>query len=119
MDNEPFMKTILGQRGCSERSKKHILKVSQKNRLPHQTLHRPKKGFNSPISIWLFGFLSKVCEEILQDSPLLEYVSKDTIRAGLRQHLAKEQDNSFKLFAIIQLHYFLISRKKQVFGKAA
>jgi asparagine synthase (glutamine-hydrolysing) len=100
-------------------SKKHILKVSQKNRLPHQTLHRPKKGFNSPISIWLFGFLSKVCEEILQDSPLLEYVSKDTIRAGLRQHLAKEQDNSFKLFAIIQLHYFLISRKKQVFGKAA
>ena len=26
MDNEPFMKTILGQRGCSERSK-HILVI--------------------------------------------------------------------------------------------
>ena len=100
-------------------SKKHILKVSQKNRLPQETLHRPKRGFNSPISLWLFGFLSKVCEEILQGSPLLDYVNKDTIRRTLQQHLAKEQDNSFKLFALIQLHYFLISRKKQVFGKAA
>ncbi len=100
-------------------SKKHILKVAQRGLLPHATLSQPKRGFNSPISFWLFGFLSNVCQDLVKNSPLLQYVSREAIRTTFENHISRKQDNSFKLFALIQLHFFLEAREKRVMAEAA
>jgi asparagine synthase (glutamine-hydrolysing) len=43
--------------------KKHILKQSQRRRLPMDTIDRPKRGFNAPVSRWLNGPLRTVARE--------------------------------------------------------
>lgn len=100
-------------------SKKHILKKSQRHLLDRKILNQRKRGFNAPISQWLFGPLRTLCEEMSTDSPLLQFVQGGWIRRTLQDHLALKADNSFKLFALIQLHLFLKSRQEGVLGRVA
>lgn len=100
-------------------SKKHILKVSQKGMLDSRVLTQKKRGFNAPISQWLFGPLRGLCEEMVTDSPVLSYVNRESIRRTLEEHLSRRSDNSFKLFALIQLHLFLQNQGESALGKAA
>ena len=46
-------------------SGKVILKEALKNDLPHNILHRPKKGFGIPIAEWLKGRLNPLLHEML------------------------------------------------------
>jgi len=100
-------------------SKKHILKESQKGLLDKRVLTQPKRGFNAPISHWLFGELKPLCEEMATNGPLLQYLDRKAIAKTLDDHLAYRSDNSFKLFALIQLHLFLKNREEGALGKAA
>lgn len=100
-------------------SKKHILKESQRGVLPPSVLKRPKSGFNAPISIWLFETLRDICKDMATNSPLLAYVEPAVIQRTIDEHLSRRQDNSFKIFALLQLHLFLLNRNKLWLRKAA
>ncbi|MBM4114025.1 MAG: asparagine synthetase B, partial [Phycisphaerae bacterium] len=47
------------------RRKKHILKESQRGRIPREVLERRKKGFNAPVSSWFDGTLSGFVRDAL------------------------------------------------------
>jgi asparagine synthase (glutamine-hydrolysing) len=87
--------------------------------LDSRVLTQKKRGFNAPISQWLFGPLRGLCEEMVTDSPVLSYVNRESIRRTLEEHLSRRSDNSFKLFALIQLHLFLQNQGESALGKAA
>lgn len=98
--------------------KKHILKLSQRGRLPQATLARKKSGFNSPISSWLLGALKPVVEELIRASALHEYVDPKVIARLYREHSIGQEDNSHKLFALINFHLWM-KNKQQILQKAA
>jgi asparagine synthase (glutamine-hydrolysing) len=52
------------------KSGKVILKEAMKDLLPHEILHRPKKGFGIPIAEWLKGRLNPLMHEMLSPERL-------------------------------------------------
>ncbi|MCC7306456.1 MAG: asparagine synthase (glutamine-hydrolyzing) [Acidobacteria bacterium] len=69
----PFLDPRVGQFAASipveyklkVKSGKVILKEAMKDRLPHDILHRPKKGFGIPIAEWLKGRLNRLMHDML------------------------------------------------------
>ena len=51
---------------------KYLLRKAMESRLPHEIIHRTKKGFPTPIQPWLRGTLSERLSEILTDGRLAE-----------------------------------------------
>ncbi|HMO79317.1 MAG TPA: asparagine synthase (glutamine-hydrolyzing) [Pyrinomonadaceae bacterium] len=87
----PFLDPRIGQFAASipveyklkGKSGKVILKEAMKEILPHDILHRPKKGFGIPIAEWLKGRLNPLMREMLSPDRLkkqglfnAEYVQK-------------------------------------------
>src|SRR3982751_3859037 len=69
----PFLDPRIGQFAASipveyklkGKSGKVILKEAMKDLLPHDILHRPKKGFGIPIAEWLKGRLNSLMHDML------------------------------------------------------
>ena len=57
--------------------KKDFLKKSQSNILPKKILNAKKKGFNSPVSIWLNNSLNKIAKELTLDSEITNLIKKN------------------------------------------
>ncbi|MEO6334188.1 MAG: asparagine synthase (glutamine-hydrolyzing) [Pyrinomonadaceae bacterium] len=87
----PFLDPRIGQFAASipveyklkGKSGKVILKEAMKDLLPHEILHRPKKGFGIPIAEWLKGRLNPLMHDMLGTERLrsqglfeAEYVQK-------------------------------------------
>jgi len=76
----PFLDPRVGQFAASipveyklkGKSGKVILKEAMKDLLPHDILHRPKKGFGIPIAEWLKGRLNPLMHEMLDSKKLKE-----------------------------------------------
>ncbi|MDI1241665.1 MAG: asparagine synthase C-terminal domain-containing protein, partial [bacterium] len=76
----PFLDPRIGQFAASipveyklkGKSGKVILKEAMKDLLPHDILHRPKKGFGIPIAEWLKGRLNPLMHEMLDGKRLRE-----------------------------------------------
>ena len=74
----PFLDPRVGQFAASipveyklkGKSGKHILKEAMKDLLPHDILHRPKKGFGIPIAEWLKGRLNPLMHDMLSPERL-------------------------------------------------
>ncbi len=74
----PFLDPRVGQFAASipveyklkGKSGKVILKEAMKDLLPHDILHRPKKGFGIPIAEWLKGRLNPLLHEMLSSDRL-------------------------------------------------
>ncbi len=74
----PFLDPRVGQFAASipveyklqGKSGKVILKEAMKGLLPHEILHRPKKGFGIPIAEWLKGRLNPLLHEMLSPERL-------------------------------------------------
>jgi asparagine synthase (glutamine-hydrolysing) len=90
--------------------KKHILKLSQRSRLPDRILKRPKQGFNAPLSHWVRGPLRELCEDTLFSHTLYEWFDQQAIRRLWRDHLTRERDNGLKLFGLLTVGLFLNQR---------
>jgi asparagine synthase (glutamine-hydrolysing) len=83
--------------------KKYILKKSQDGRISRRILNRKKKGFNAPTSHWIAGPLNRKFDEfnagiIPGEKSIFNQKFIDTLRTD---HLAKKQDNGFKLFSLL------------------
>jgi asparagine synthase (glutamine-hydrolysing) len=73
----PFLDPRAGQFAASipveyKLKGKVILKEAMKNILPHDILHRPKKGFGIPIAEWLKGRLNPLMHDMLSPKRLRE-----------------------------------------------
>ncbi|NOT49367.1 MAG: asparagine synthase (glutamine-hydrolyzing) [Acidobacteria bacterium] len=87
----PFLDPRVGQFAASipvnyklkGKSGKFILKEAMRGLLPHDILHRPKKGFGIPIAEWLKGRLNSLMHDMLSQERLnnqglfnVDYVQK-------------------------------------------
>jgi asparagine synthase (glutamine-hydrolysing) len=93
-------------------SKKHILRQSQRSRLPGWVLDRSKQGFNAPISHWVLGPLRELCQETLFSKCMRAWFDLDQIRRLWEDHDQKNRDNGLKLFGLLTVGLFLESVSK-------
>jgi asparagine synthase (glutamine-hydrolysing) len=89
--------------------KKHVLKLSQRGRLPDELLNRKKAGFNAPLSQWLLGPLRGLAQDVLHSAPMREWFDDAALQALWRQHERMERDNGLKLFGLLTVGLFLRS----------
>ncbi len=74
---------------------KHLLRRLLYRRVPRELVDRPKKGFSSPIPVWLRGPLRDWAEEMLGERQLKEegVFEPAAVRAYWTQHLAAAADH--------------------------
>ncbi len=93
----PFLDPRVGQFAASipveyklkGKSGKVILKEAMKDLLPHEILHRPKKGFGIPIAEWLKGRLNPLMHDMLSPERLNK---QGLFNADYVQKLIKEHE---------------------------
>ena len=90
-------------------SKKHLLKHSQRSRLPTWLLERRKQGFNAPVSQWLLGPLRQRCQDLLCSKPMLEWFDRGHLERLWSEHERMQRDNGLKLFGLLTVAMFLDS----------
>jgi len=94
----PFLDPRVGQFAASipvefklkGKSGKVILKEAMKDLLPHDILHRPKKGFGIPIAEWLKGRLNPLMHEMLSSARLNQ---QGIFNAGYVERLIREHES--------------------------
>ena len=89
--------------------KKHVLKASQRGRLPDEVLDRRKQGFNAPLSQWLLGPLSSLAQDVLFSAPMNDWFDAAGVRTLWQQHERMERDNGLKLFGLLTVGLLLHS----------
>jgi asparagine synthase (glutamine-hydrolysing) len=87
--------------------KKHLLRLSQRGRLPHSVLEGAKRGFNAPVSSWLNGPLRDFAHDTLASPSLQTWVRPAAIDALLREHGQRRRDHGLILFGLICLALWL------------
>jgi len=88
---------------------KHILKFSQRNRLPADILHRPKEGFSAPTNRWL-AEPGKGLFSALDSADLAgEFFSRAEVERLCQEHWGHRRDNGFKLMVLLGLHFWQAS----------
>ena len=92
--------------------KKEFLKKSQSNILPKKILNAKKKGFNSPVSIWLNNSLNKIAKELTLDSEITNLIKKKTVEKLWKEHEEKKIDHSFRLFGLTCLSRWLSTQRR-------
>jgi asparagine synthase (glutamine-hydrolysing) len=85
---------------------KHLLKLSQRSRLPRWVLDRPKQGFNAPVSHWVLGPLRQLCEDTLFSRAMRGWFDQDAIERLWKDHQEQKRDNGLKLFGLLTLGLF-------------
>jgi asparagine synthase (glutamine-hydrolysing) len=91
--------------------KKHVLKASQRGRIPDEVLDRRKQGFNAPVSQWLLGPLRGLAHDVLSSAPMREWFDEPALQALWRQHERMERDNGLKLFGLLTVGLLLQSAR--------
>jgi asparagine synthase (glutamine-hydrolysing) len=88
-------------------AKKHLLKQSQRGRVPAWVLDRPKRGFNAPVSQWLLGPLRELCRDTLFSVQMRQWFDQDAMQRLWNDHESKRRDNGLKLFGLLTVGLFL------------
>jgi len=92
-------------------SKKHLLKHSQRQRLPAWLLDRKKQGFNAPVSQWLLGPLRQQCQDMLFSPAMSEWFDRAQLQRLWDEHANMQRDNGLKLFGLLTVALFAESTK--------
>ncbi|TVQ85346.1 MAG: asparagine synthase (glutamine-hydrolyzing) [Chromatiaceae bacterium] len=86
---------------------KHILKHSQRQRLPRWVLNGRKRGFNAPVTHWLSGPLREFAGDTLALPRLHEWVRPEAIVRLWAEQDAGRRDHGLKLFGLLCLALWL------------
>jgi asparagine synthase (glutamine-hydrolysing) len=109
-------KGMLGRR-------KRILTTAYRDRIPHEILHGPKRGFAVPLGSWFRNDLREYVSDILLSSESLtgRYLARDGIEAMIDEHVAGEADRSGKLWTLLMLELWHreLGRSEQPLAGAA
>ncbi|WP_096700270.1 asparagine synthase (glutamine-hydrolyzing) [Magnetospirillum sp. 15-1] len=87
--------------------KKHLLKESQRGRLPDATLDQRKEGFNAPVSHWLLGGLKELSADITHGAVLGQWVRPEAVDRLWADHHSGRRDNGLRLFGLTCLGLWL------------
>jgi asparagine synthase (glutamine-hydrolysing) len=79
---------------------KHILKESQRHRLPARTVDRAKRGFNAPVSHWMNGPLGDVGREAFSAGRLQEWFDPNGVETLWAEHRSGRADHGLALFEL-------------------
>lgn len=82
---------------------KYLLRRTVKNKLPYETLHRPKLGFNIPYKLWLRHELRDLMQDALSSKRLKEQgiFAPEYVQKLVNQHLAGTHDHAHKLWQLL------------------
>ncbi len=86
---------------------KRVLRASQRERLPAQTLRRAKSGFNAPVSDWFNGPLRATLIDTLQTRSIRNWFSGEALDALIDDHVHQRRDNGLKLLSLYSLARWL------------
>ena len=88
--------------------RKYILLETFKDLLPPSLLHRPKQGFEVPISAWLKKDLNYMLEEYLSPQVLKEQsiFNPEVVEGLKRDHLQNRRDTSWLLWNLIVFQFW-------------
>jgi asparagine synthase (glutamine-hydrolysing) len=113
----PFLDPSIGQFAASipveyklkGKSGKVILKEAMRDLLPHDILHRPKKGFGIPIAEWLKGRLNPLMREMLSPERLRSQglFNADYVQRLIAEHETAQASHHKELWTLLvfQLWY--------------
>ena len=90
---------------------KHLLKQSQRDRLPAWLLARRKKGFNAPISGWLQGPLGEIARDALASQELATWFRPEAIARLWEEHASRRRDNGLRLLSLLSVALWLEGRR--------
>jgi asparagine synthase (glutamine-hydrolysing) len=120
----PFLDPRVGQLAASipveyklkGKSGKVILKEAMKDLLPHDILHRPKKGFGIPIAEWLKGRLNPLMHEMLDDKRLKEQglFDPDYVQKLISEHESGKASHHKELWTLLVFQLWCEHWYKQV-----
>jgi asparagine synthase (glutamine-hydrolysing) len=84
---------------------KALLKRAAAGLLPHEIIHRRKKGFAIPLSRWIAGPLMARVRAVVDSSPLWEtgFLDRDVFAGWLKEHSVRSHDRSRPLWAAFVL----------------
>ena len=82
---------------------KYLLKRIMTRKLTPSTLHRPKAGFHVPLAPWLCQDLKSMMCDVLSPEAIkrIGLFRPEVIEALKREHLARRQDHSWRLWNLI------------------
>ena len=120
----PFLDPRVGQFAASipveyklkGKSGKVILKEAMKDLLPHDILHRPKKGFGIPIAEWLKVRLNPLKHEMLDDKRLNEQglFDPDYVQKLISEHESGKASHHKELWTLLVFQLWCEHWYKQV-----
>ena len=96
--------------------KKYLLQQAFKNILPSRILYRKKRGFSTPLSVWLRGDLRSFTLKVLSKDRIeaTQALSYAGVQDLLNDHLERKANNQGVLFALITFvlwHEIFVQKK--------
>ena len=87
---------------------KHALKRAMSGDLPHDILHRKKKGFGIPVARWLNGPLAKEADRLLAPDRIAGggLLEPAVVTRLLEEHRAGRVDHRKQLWTLMMLEYW-------------
>jgi asparagine synthase (glutamine-hydrolysing) len=97
--------------------KKYLFKKVFKNVLPRKILYRKKRGFSTPLSVWLRNDLQGFSTQILTKERIkaTEYLDFEGTRVLLNEHMTRQANHQGIIFALLTFviwHEIYIQNKK-------
>jgi asparagine synthase (glutamine-hydrolysing) len=88
--------------------KKYILKEAYKDMLPREIVHRGKKGFPVPLSLWFKGSLNDLIADVLlsQKAKGRGYFNTECVERMIRQQSSGAGDYSKTLWNLVALEFW-------------
>lgn len=92
---------------------KHLLRLSQRSRLPAAVLKRRKSGFNAPVSHWLSGRLLEMARDTTGGADMKQWFDSRAVEKLWQDHLAQRRDNGLQLFGLTCLGLWFEMQNKE------
>ncbi len=79
---------------------KHLLRESQRGRVPNETLRRRKSGLGIPLARWVAGPMRELLRDAMASAAFREWVRPEAVDALWTEHDLRQRDNGYRLFGL-------------------
>lgn len=105
-----FIESLPVQFRVTLQESKRVHKAMAEKVLPHEIVHRPKKGFEVPFSDWSKTiWKDRIAERLLSAGlPHLQYLERTAIEALWNDHLKGRPDQGHQIFSLLMFSEWMI-----------
>ena len=82
---------------------KWLLKKVACRYLPSEFVYRRKMGFGVPLAAWLRGPLREFMHDVLNDSPVFDWLNRKEVRTMVDEHTGGTKNHEYRLWAVLML----------------